>query len=676
MRCRSVPLVALLVLTAVPRQAPAQEEAPSIVIRVRSIDGLIDDAKYLLAQVGQEELGKQIDGFIKSQVGAKGLEGIDTKRPLGFYGTVGPNGVDSTGVAMVPVSDEKTFVALLDRLNLGVKKNDDGTYNFTPPGAPTEGFFRFANKYCYLTALNKAAIDKGKLLDPAMLSENPSAAFSTTIRFDRIPDSIKQVALSQFELKLADEQDKKIPNETETQHKFRIALLNHISGRVKQLLSQGQELKFRFDVDRKTHELFVDLSLTGKPGSKLASELAELGQSKSLFAGPVGVDSAMNLLLHASLPADVQKAFGPVIDEGFRQGLEKEKDEGRREAARKFLDVLGPTLKSGEFDFMGSMRGPNADKHYALLVGVKVKDGKAIDQSFRDMAKSFREEEQAKIKFDAETVAGIKVHRFDITKKDLNETAQALFGCRAVCFRRRWPGGAQGGPVGQAAGGTGFSVRNVDQASGARHGARKSAAGQVPGRGLCQRQGQRPHPPDGRGRQSAQGPLRHEVLGDEVLCPTGRGQEGGRAVSVCARQRRPLARRRIIGLAGPIAPARPSGRCGSMRRGNGLVQRDRDSPFRSRLYFYCSSSSNLRGCPGLISISRYDKSLSNGSIAQDRAKGRAAAASMDFASASPLQDGGLSSEPGAPSIVYWNRAPADLETVSRQFVFLRRQARG
>jgi len=429
MRCRFVPLVALLGLTAVPIQALAQEEAPSLIVRVRSIDSLMNDAKYLLAQVGQEELGKQIDGFIKSQVGAKGLEGIDTKRPLGFYGTVGPNGVDSTGVLLIPVSDEKAFVTLLDRLNLGVKKNDDGTYNIAPPNSPTEGYFRIANKYCYLTAMNKSAIDKGKLLDPAtVLPENLTAAFSATVRFDRIPDSIKQVALSQFELKLADEQDKKVANETESQHKFRIALLKHFSERMKQLFGQGQALTFRFDIDRKSNEMSVDLSLTGKPGSKLEKDIAEVGQSKSLFAGSIGANSAMSLLVHASLPAEIQKALGPVIDEAIRQGLEKDKDEARRENARKFLDVLAPTLKSGEFDFIGSMRGPTAEKHYALLVGVKVKDGKAIDQAFRDMVKTFKEEEQNKIKFDAETVAGIKVHRFDITKKDIDERAQALFG--------------------------------------------------------------------------------------------------------------------------------------------------------------------------------------------------------------------------------------------------------
>jgi hypothetical protein len=312
---------------------------------------------------------------------------------------------------------------------LNVKKNDDGTYTFTPPGAPVEGFFRFASKYCYMTAQTKSAIAKSKLLDPAtVLPENLSAAFSVTVRFDRIPDEIKQIALSQLKNKMADEEGKKLPDETEAQRKLRLELLKEFSRRFTQLVRDGQALTFRFDVDRKANELVVDLNLTGKSGSKLAADIAELGQTKSLFAGSIGGDSAINLLVRASLPTDVQKALGPVIDEGIRQGLEKDKDEARRENARKFLAVLAPTLKSGDLDVMASLRGPTADKHYALLVGVKVKDGKAIDQAFREMVKTFKEEEQGKIKFDAEKMAGAKVHRFDITNKDIDEKSRAMFG--------------------------------------------------------------------------------------------------------------------------------------------------------------------------------------------------------------------------------------------------------
>ena len=70
---------------------PKEDASPSLIVNIRSIDSLMDDAKYIMTLAGQEELAKQLDGMLKSMVGKEGLKGIDTKRPLGFYGTVGKN---------------------------------------------------------------------------------------------------------------------------------------------------------------------------------------------------------------------------------------------------------------------------------------------------------------------------------------------------------------------------------------------------------------------------------------------------------------------------------------------------------------------------------------------------------------------------------------------------------
>ncbi|MBY0522407.1 MAG: hypothetical protein K2R98_03375 [Gemmataceae bacterium] len=436
MRSRFLPLVALLAV-AFPVAARAQDEAPSLIVRVRSIDSLMDDAKYMVTLVGQEELAKQMDGFLKSMVGAKGLEGIDTKKPMAFYGTVGANFIDSTGVLMVPIADEKAFLALLDRLNLGVQKGEGGIYTFTPPNSPTDAYFRFANNYVYVTAQTKSAIDKNKLLTPAtVLPGNPAATLSITMRFDRIPDAIKQLALGQMEMKLADEADKKLDNETEAQQKFRVAVMKEMARRITQLFKEGGAMTINVDVDRKNNELVTDLTLQGKSGSKLASDIAELGQSKTLFLGALGTDSAMNGLLHIVLPAEVTKALGPVYDEGVKQALDKEKDEAKREAAKKFLDVLGPTFKAGDLDLAFSLRGPSKDNRYGVVGGMKVKDGAAIDKAFRTLVKGLKQEEQDKIEFDADSVGAVKIHKFKI-EKDIDDKAKALFGVNPLYLALR-----------------------------------------------------------------------------------------------------------------------------------------------------------------------------------------------------------------------------------------------
>jgi hypothetical protein len=427
-RCLSLAALLGLVVAVLPAHAADADSAPSLVIRARSIDGLLEDARYLVTLLGKGEEAKQFDGFVKSMMGPKGLEGIDTKKPLGFYGTVGPNAVDSTGVVLVPIADEKAFLGLLERFDLKVEKAAGGLYSFSPPRAPVTVYFRFANNYLYATAENKAAIAKDKLLAPAdVLPSNLTSALSMTVRFDQIPNEIKQLVLQQMALKVADAQRAKLPNETDVQQEFRSAILKDFERRTAQLLKEGRSLSFRLNLDREKKRIAVDATLTGQPMSKLAGEIADMGKSTSLFAGALGNDSAINIMLHAALPADLRKAMEPVIDEGMKLALEKEKDEKRRAIAEKFLTAIGPTLKSGDLDGAVTVRGPGKDGKYAVLLGVKLTDGVAVEKGFRNLVQDLRKEEQDKIKFDVDKAGGFKIHMLEV-KKELDDKARKLFG--------------------------------------------------------------------------------------------------------------------------------------------------------------------------------------------------------------------------------------------------------
>lgn len=427
---RSLPLAALLALftAAVPARAAEEEASPSIIVRLRSIDGLREDARYLVTLLGKGEEAKQVDEFIKSMMGQDGLKGIDVKKPLGFYGTVGPNGVDSTGVLMLPIADEKAFLSLLQKFDLKLEKPVAGLYSFAVPNSQETVYFRFANDYVYATIREKTAVAKEKLLEPAsVLPTNITSAASVTVRFDKIPNEIKQLFLQQMALKIADAKNAKLPDETDAQQTFRAAILDDFSKRTKQLLSEGSGLTLRFNIDRKTEEVTVDASLTGKAQSKLAEDIADLGKSKSLFAGAIGTDSALSFLLHVGLPAELRKAMDPVIDEGMKAALEKEKDEAKRALAEKFLAALAPTLKMGEVDTLVNLTGPTKDGKYAMVFGFKIADGVALEKSFRGLVKELKPQEQEKIKFDVEKVGNINIHMLDV-KKELDAKATKLFG--------------------------------------------------------------------------------------------------------------------------------------------------------------------------------------------------------------------------------------------------------
>src|SRR4051794_28957780 len=83
----------------------AKATAPALVIRVKSIQGLVGDVKYLSSLAGREEEGKQLEGLYQSQVTNNSLHGLDPKRPLGVYAIVTPNANESYAAILVPVAD-------------------------------------------------------------------------------------------------------------------------------------------------------------------------------------------------------------------------------------------------------------------------------------------------------------------------------------------------------------------------------------------------------------------------------------------------------------------------------------------------------------------------------------------------------------------------------------------
>src|SRR5262249_55395832 len=162
---------ALLALVLLPAPVRPEEDAkqkassPALVIRLRSLDGILADLHYLATQVGKEEEAKQAEAMLKEKAGGdKGLEGIDTSKPIGLYLIAGPNGTDSYGAVMVPVKDEASLLKLLGNFDIKPEKSKDGLYTIKHEKLQVPVFFRFANGYAYVTAMNEAGIAKNKLL--------------------------------------------------------------------------------------------------------------------------------------------------------------------------------------------------------------------------------------------------------------------------------------------------------------------------------------------------------------------------------------------------------------------------------------------------------------------------------------------------------------------------------
>jgi len=443
MRMRLLPGLAglCLLLAVVPVRADDPKPiVPGVLVRIKPIEALVDDARYLAELADKADEFKMYEGVYKSMLKDKSLEGIDITRPIGAYGEIGPNGIDSRFVILVPIADEKTFLEFIKSKNLTPEKNEDGSYKVDVPNSPLgSAYFRFVNKYAYITMGDKDNIAPASLPEPSKVLGKVVSVVSVTVDIDKIPDELKKVMIGQMANGLAEQKDElkknQDPNMTPAQLKLQEATLDEVADVFKMVINDGGELTLSTDIDRQKGDLSMSLGLAGKDGTKLAKTFSDLGAAKSVGAGLLGKDSAANALFHFSLPERIRKAAEPVYEEGAKKALEEEKDKDKRAAAEKLYKVLSPTLKSGEFDIGVNLRGPSSKGQYALVMAMKVKDGAAIDKTLKDLIPTLPEKDRKNITLDFAKVGDVSIHK--VESAELDEKAKEAFGDGPAYFAIR-----------------------------------------------------------------------------------------------------------------------------------------------------------------------------------------------------------------------------------------------
>jgi hypothetical protein len=437
MRLRLASLAALACLLAAAADArPADEpRGPTLVVRLASIDDLIADLRFLAESAGQKDAAEQGEGFLKALIGPKGLEGIDTKKPIGLYGKVGPNGFDSEGVLLVPVADQKALLDLLERVNVTVKEEKGGLFKADIPNVPLPAYFRFANGYLYATVREEAAIARDRLLRPADVLGDAGPMVGVTLDLDAIPANLKEMVLTQIDLGLAMAREKGPPKESPAEKGFRLALLDEAQALAKSVLREGGKLALGLAVDRRAEELSLTARFGGKRGTELARRIDRLGAGRSLAEALRGRDSAMHMGATLALSDALRGAFGPVVDEIIAKALDNAKNPGEREVGQIVARALTPTLKAAELDAAMDLRGPTRRGLYAAVIGLKVKDGAAIERAMKEAVAKAPEADRKQVKLNFDRAGAVNIHRLETAGADAD--TRRMFGDGPLFFAVR-----------------------------------------------------------------------------------------------------------------------------------------------------------------------------------------------------------------------------------------------
>ncbi len=436
---RLVRFTALAVLIAFPALASAadtQPNAPSVLVRVQSVNDLIKTVEYvgtLLPEDAREQVKQGVD-FVKSLIDdKKGIEGLDVKGPIGLYAILTPEVTSSPVVGLIPVADEETVLAALKaRAMLEVKKGKDGVYETTPPNSPVTVFFRFANGYAYITANDAENIAlKGLPKPDAILGGKSEHLASATVRIDRLPEQMKKMALGFVENMLAEGKGKELPNETKALKAFKDQAIDEVTRTLQSLLNDGEQLAIRLNVNPAAEEFAMELEIGGTKASKLAKDIASIKENKSVVAGAIGLpDSAMSFNLSVSLAQNLKKLFGPVVDDVLEMAKKQGNVPGEIQTkAEPLIKALTPTLKAGDLDLGVALIGPDKDDKYTAIFGLKLSEGKKVEQAVKDLVqKELPPEFSGFFALDAEKLdGGAMLHTIRVNNL-LDEKAQKVFG--------------------------------------------------------------------------------------------------------------------------------------------------------------------------------------------------------------------------------------------------------
>jgi hypothetical protein len=406
-----------LVLAAAALFAPSSAFAadPPITFQTHPIDRVLDELRAAADLVGGEKAVKAVNKSIKDKFGEKGFEGLDISRPVVGYVLLAPKPENITAVVALPITGEKEFLALCDRANR--EKHRDlgkGLYYLPPLNPLYKARMRFSDQYAYIAyganpepALDaKALVPAQKLYDPA-----ERAVVAAKFHFDRVTPDIKlaiptYIAEIKRELGTPD-------REIEPIMKAVMPEIEKMFGRYVLLLGGAETAALRLSIDVPSSDVVVEATLTPKPNTELAKEIAARKPTGNRFGGLLAADTVIGFKTRLPFFNDELKAAGVKgLEEGARQAANNAGPDSKPVVDELFKGLIR-TVKTGEVDLVAGVRGPDKNGDFSFVGAFAFDDSAALEKAFKKMVeKEAPADEQERIKWDADKAGNVNIHTY------------------------------------------------------------------------------------------------------------------------------------------------------------------------------------------------------------------------------------------------------------------------
>lgn len=431
-----------------------QRLQPLWIIQLRPAGQLLAQVREALRQVGGKEAGAQlVEQFnegLKKKLGDRGLSGLDLDRPWGGFGLLDPKELEKPPIVLVlPISEEKAFLDLLQRLGIQSKSvaGQPGAYNLQSAVEdllPAKAHLRVVpGGWAYVIVNVATPWDETKLPRPEELwKERPEAIGSVRIYPQRVPAASAEELIKRFEdsigtlrgLMGGDGAPEILIRTIVTE-----ALPRWFVRNLRLVFQQGEEIEgqFRWEMQEPSAVVVMEWTLRPKPDSELARSIAQRGESLQRFAGLARVEKAALTLTFQP----------PQFTEELRTGWSKFLELGQKELKDAMLptevaavlqNVLHGWQKdvlAGEWEVGLLLREPNAQGHYSLGLAISCSNARDVEGSLRKLAATKPFEQF--LQLDAAKTDTMSVHRLKVWQllpAEVRDYGERLFGESPTLF--------------------------------------------------------------------------------------------------------------------------------------------------------------------------------------------------------------------------------------------------
>jgi len=404
-----------------------QPQAPIAAISVAPLDRAIPEMSYLLNAMNIPEMV----GVMEMMTGFY-TKGLDRSRPIAIL--VSFDGTAPDFQVCIPMKDHKQWFQIMSGMGLEPEELAEGLYEISAAGQVM--IAKVANGWMYLgqSEDSLSAVPE----DPAaLIGDLPERySFSAKIDLQQLPADMRDSAIAEMRAGFERTMQQQLGDQFDTElDAAQEAALDQME-QLEDLISDTQQLVIGCLIDPTEKKLVIDGAIQFLEGSDLAKHMDAQADLKSDFTALRPEQYSGYLRATSVLNNDQEKE---LAKESLRDSIEQTLEMVRQqsELPQEYVDafqsliegmesIAQQSIDQGLLD--GALSFDFEQDELRLLAGVKVADGKEVQQKMKDFLAGLPKSGDVQAEFDVASHAGFQLHQATIKLPKTEETSSLGFG--------------------------------------------------------------------------------------------------------------------------------------------------------------------------------------------------------------------------------------------------------